>query len=138
MTFTINDENEITAFASQEEATAATTTPFDTFAGRKQLAELATAWPAERPVAIWNSFAGVAGFGADLKPVQKFTDRKTAIKRIWTAIQKLAEAQEMEERRGAIRDTEAKLKAAQQRNADAPTMPETSEAATETAGTKAS
>jgi Protein of unknown function (DUF3489) len=54
---------------------------------------LAAAWPAERLLAIWNSFAGVAGFGADLKPVEKFTDRKTAIKRIWTAIQKLAEAE---------------------------------------------
>jgi hypothetical protein len=40
-------------------------------------------------VAVWNSFAGVAGFGADLKPVKKFTDRKSAVARIFKAVQKL-------------------------------------------------
>jgi hypothetical protein len=82
-------------------------------------------------LAIWNSFAGVAGFGADLKPVQKFTDRKTAIKRIWTAIQKLAEAEATEEQRAA------KPKAAQ-RNQDAAAVPQTSAAAAETTAPKAS
>jgi hypothetical protein len=36
----------------------------------------------------WNSFAGVAPF-ATLKPVKRFTDRKTAVTRIWDAIQVL-------------------------------------------------
>ena len=58
-TFTINNENEIVAFATPEEAAAETTTPFDTFASQKELAELAAAWPAERLVAIWNSLPGV-------------------------------------------------------------------------------
>jgi len=40
---------------------------------------------------IWNGFAGVVPFD-DLKPVRKFTDRKTAIARIWRAIQRLAPA----------------------------------------------
>jgi hypothetical protein len=40
-------------------------------------------------VAVWNSFAGVAGFGADLKSVKKFTDRKSAVARIFKAVQKL-------------------------------------------------
>jgi hypothetical protein len=40
---------------------------------------------------IWNGFAGVVPFD-DLKPVRKFTDRKTAIARIWKAIQRLAPA----------------------------------------------
>jgi hypothetical protein len=40
-------------------------------------------------VEIWNSFAGVVPFD-DLKPVRKFTDRKTAVARIWRAIQRLA------------------------------------------------
>jgi len=88
-TFTIDSENNITAFGTPEEAAATTTTPFDTFASQKELAELAAAWPAERLLAIWNSFAGVAGFGADLKPVKKFTDRTVACKRIWNAVQKL-------------------------------------------------
>ncbi|MBM3748417.1 MAG: DUF3489 domain-containing protein [Acidobacteria bacterium] len=42
-------------------------------------------------VDIWNGFAGVVPFD-DLKPVRKFTDRKTAIARIWRAIQRLAPA----------------------------------------------
>jgi len=40
---------------------------------------------------IWNGFAGVVPFD-DLKPVRKFTDRKTAIARIWRAVQRLAPA----------------------------------------------
>ena len=40
---------------------------------------------------IWNGFAGVAPFD-DLKPVRKFTDRRTAVSRIWRAIQRLAPA----------------------------------------------
>jgi hypothetical protein len=57
--FTIDSDNNITAFGSAEEAAAATTTPFDTFASQKELAALAAAWPAERLVAIWNSLPGV-------------------------------------------------------------------------------
>ena len=40
-------------------------------------------------VEIWNGFAGVVPFD-DLKPVKKFTDRKTAVNRIWRALQRLA------------------------------------------------
>ena len=47
-TFTINETNEIVAFSNQDEAAAATTTPFDSFSSQKELAELAKAWPAER------------------------------------------------------------------------------------------
>jgi len=56
---------------------------------RKELARLATNWPTDRLVQIWNGFAGVAGFAGDLKPVKKFTDRKSAVARIWKAIQGL-------------------------------------------------
>ena len=45
-------------------------------------------------VEIWNGFAGVVPFD-DLKPVRKFTDRKTAVARIWRAIQRLAPAPTM-------------------------------------------
>src|SRR5690606_31110304 len=41
-----------------------------------------------RLVQVWNSFAGVAPFD-DLKPVKKFTDRKTAVARVWKAVQRL-------------------------------------------------
>jgi len=40
-------------------------------------------------VDIWNGFAGVVPFD-DLKPVRKFTDRKTAIARLWKEVQRLA------------------------------------------------
>ena len=46
-TFTIDSENNITAFGSAEEAAAATTTPFDSLASQKELAELAANWPTE-------------------------------------------------------------------------------------------
>jgi hypothetical protein len=84
MTFTIDAENNITAHGTPEEAAAATTTPFDSFASQKELAELAKAWPAERLVAIWNSLPGVT-------PVKKFKDHKTAISRVWKRIQGLGE-----------------------------------------------
>jgi hypothetical protein len=82
-TFTINDQNEIVAFATPEEAVAATATPFDTFASQKELSALATSWPKERPVAIWNSLAGVT-------PVKKFSNHQSAAARIWTRIQGLS------------------------------------------------
>jgi hypothetical protein len=43
----------------------------------------------DRFVTVWNSFAGVAGFGADLKPVKKFQNRNIAVGRIWKALQRL-------------------------------------------------
>jgi len=88
-TFTINAENTITAFPTPDQAESPVGAGDQPFNSEGQLGELAAAWPAGRLVQIWNSFAGVAGFGADLKPVKKFTDRHTAVKRIWNAIQKL-------------------------------------------------
>ena len=45
-------------------------------------AELAAQWGAARPVEVWNSIPGLAR-------VRKFTNRKTAIARIWKAAQSL-------------------------------------------------
>src|ERR1035441_8074860 len=84
-TFTINSDNNITAFGTQEEAAATTTTPFDSFASQKDLAELAAGWPAERLVAIWNSLPGV-------KPVKSFKNAKAGASRIWECIQGLGDA----------------------------------------------
>jgi hypothetical protein len=83
-TFTIDEQNNITAFGSAEEAAAATATPFDSFASQKDLAELVAAWPAERLVAIWNSLPGV-------EPVKGFKSPKAAANRIWERIQGLGE-----------------------------------------------
>jgi Protein of unknown function (DUF3489) len=81
--FTIQDEtNNITAHASTEEAAAMPdAVSFDSEAG---LATLAAEWPASRLVDVWNSLPGVT-------PVKKFTNRNTAIRRIWAAIQNLGE-----------------------------------------------
>jgi hypothetical protein len=83
-TFTIDEQNNITAFGSQEEAVATSATPFDSFANQKELAHLATVWSAERLVAIWNSLAGV-------KPVKSFKSAKAAAGKIWERIQGLGE-----------------------------------------------
>jgi hypothetical protein len=83
--FAIDNDNTITAFPAAEQIPEGQ----EHFAAEKELAKLAANWPADRLVQVWNSFAGVAGFGGDLNPVKKFTDRKSAVARIWKAIQKL-------------------------------------------------
>jgi hypothetical protein len=84
-TFTIDTDNNISAFATPDEAAAATATPFDTFASQKELLSLVGQWPAERLVAIWNSLPGV-------KPLKNFKTAKVATGRIWEQIQTLGDA----------------------------------------------
>jgi hypothetical protein len=83
-TFAIDTDNTITAYIAGESIPEGQVR----FASEKELTKLAASWPAERLVEIWNGFAGVPPFG-DLKPVKKFTDRKTAVARIWRAVQAL-------------------------------------------------
>ena len=83
-TFTIDEQNQIVAFATPEQAAGATATPFDTFASPEELAELATGWPAQRLLAIWNRLPGVS-------PVKKFKNREAVTGRIWERIQSWAE-----------------------------------------------
>jgi hypothetical protein len=83
-TFAIDHDNTITAYLAGE----AVPEGHARFSSEKELSKLATNWPAERLVEIWNGFAGVPPFG-DLKSVKKFTDRKTAVARIWKAVQAL-------------------------------------------------
>jgi hypothetical protein len=80
--FSIDRENNITAFAKRNDAEAATG---DTFRSETELSELTATWPASRLVEIWNSIPGFV-------PVKKFTNRKTAVLRIWKAIQSLGVA----------------------------------------------
>ena len=84
-TFTIDTDNNIAAHA---EAPAAADN-LQPFASEKELAKLAAEWPGTRLVEVWNSFSGVAPF-TELKPVKKFTDRKSAVARIWAAVQRLS------------------------------------------------
>ena len=83
-TFTIDTDNNITAFAAAEQIPEGQ----DRFISEKEFAKLSADWPITRFVEVWNAFAGAPPFG-ELKPVKKFTDRKTAVARIWKAIQAL-------------------------------------------------
>jgi hypothetical protein len=80
--FTIDIENNITVYASPK--TAPKTDGSEAFGSEKELTGLAANWPAARLVEIFNSLPGNA-------PVRKFTDRKTAVSRIWKALQSFAE-----------------------------------------------
>jgi Protein of unknown function (DUF3489) len=77
--FSIGRDNNITAFTNRKDAQSANG---DTFRTDTELRALAVAWPATRLVEIWNSIPGFV-------PVRKFTNRKTAVLRIWKAIQSL-------------------------------------------------
>ena len=82
--FAITTDNNITAFTAAEQVPEGQ----QRFATEKELAKVSAEWPINRFIDIWNGFAGVVPFDT-LKPVKKFTDRKTAVSRIWKAIQAL-------------------------------------------------
>lgn len=84
-TYTIDADNTIVAHASAP-ATANGTL---TFVSEKDLMVLSKDWPINRLAEVWNVFAGVTPFD-ELRPLKKFTNRKTAVARIWNAVQRLA------------------------------------------------
>ena len=86
-TFAITTDNNITAFTAAEQVPEGQ----QRFATEKELAKVSAEWPISRFAEVWNGFAGVVPFDS-LKPVKKFTDRKTAVSRIWKAIQALTPA----------------------------------------------
>ena len=96
-TLTIDSENNITAFASMQQAKTSDQTDAVIFTSQEELGKLAAQWPTHRLVDIWNSLPGFT-------PVKKFTDRKTAITRIWKAIQSLQPAPEDERKAAPSRD----------------------------------
>jgi hypothetical protein len=76
-TYTIDAENSITAFASKQEAGEG-----ESFGSQQELASLVATWPANRLVEVWNGIPGLAY-------VKKFKNQKSAVARIWKAIQSL-------------------------------------------------
>jgi hypothetical protein len=76
-TYTIDAENSITALGSQQADFEG-----EIFASQQELASLVANWPANRLIEVWNGIPG-------LTPVKKFTNRKSAVSRIWKAIQSL-------------------------------------------------
>ena len=73
--FSIDRDNRTAAVAGSKQTGNA-------FRSEAELHKLTAEWPVSRLVEIWNS---IPGFTA----VRKFTDRKTAVARIWKAIQNL-------------------------------------------------
>jgi hypothetical protein len=89
-TFTIDNENSISAYTSAEEANQGDTAGLVHFDSQAALAKVSADWPLSRFVEIWNGIPGQS-------PVKKFQDRKKAVARVWAAIQPLAgNAQPME------------------------------------------
>ena len=83
--FTIDSEDNIAVFTSAQEA-GEIKEGSERFCSQQELAGLAARWPAIRLVAVWNSLPGMA-------PLKRFTDRKTAVARIWKAIQGLGDGE---------------------------------------------
>jgi hypothetical protein len=76
-TYTIDTENSITAHATKQEAGEG-----ESFSTQQELASLVAEWPADRLIEVWNGIPGVT-------PVKKFPNQKSAVSRIWKAIQSL-------------------------------------------------
>lgn len=84
-TFTIDSDNNITALAGPSGGADQS----QSFSTAKELAKLTAEWPVSRLVDTWNSFAGVAPFD-EMERVKKFTSHKSAVARIWQAVQRLS------------------------------------------------
>jgi hypothetical protein len=76
-TYTIDTENSIKPHASKQEAGEG-----ESFSSQLELASLVAEWPTDRLIEVWNGIPGPT-------PVKKFTDQKSAVARIWKAIQSL-------------------------------------------------
>ena len=80
--FKIETNNKITAVAASQQISESGGGA-ETFRSAQELTTLAQKWPAARLIEIWNALPGV-------QPVQRFTSRQAATKRIWAAIQHIA------------------------------------------------
>jgi hypothetical protein len=74
--FCIDLTNDVSLVASKLPSRPASVT----FCSERELLVRAAHWPSSRLVQIWNRFPQVT-------PVKRFTDRRTAVRRIWRAIQ---------------------------------------------------
>ena len=84
-TFSIDTENRMSLLTA-EDTREPTPEGAERFQTERQLASLTASWPASRLIAIWNQLPGV-------QPVKRFTDRKTAIQRIWKVVQGMGPAE---------------------------------------------
>jgi hypothetical protein len=74
-TFAIDSDDRIAIAADDLQPEGA-----DHFSSLDELSQVAGQWPVSRLVRIWNRLPGVT-------PVKRFTDRKTALDRIWKTLE---------------------------------------------------
>jgi hypothetical protein len=90
--YTIDDQDIITLHSAAP-AGGAAGVRFET---AKELAKATAEWPVSRLAEVWNKLP-IEG----RKPIKKFMDRKTAVARIWAAIQNLTPVPEPVAREGS-------------------------------------
>jgi Protein of unknown function (DUF3489) len=76
-TFTIDDQNHIANHSAGSEPAQGLTH----FRSQQELEAVAAVWPTSKLVDVWNRIPGA-------QPVQKFTSRSTAIRRIWALLER--------------------------------------------------
>jgi Protein of unknown function (DUF3489) len=79
ITFTIDDHNRIETSVETAEPVCG----LPRFATHQELQTLAADWPSSRLLQVWNHIPGNT-------PVKKFTNRQTAIRRIWNCLESRA------------------------------------------------
>ena len=122
--FTIeNETNNITLHATIHDAEAVANS--ERFRNESGLNKLAAEWPSARLVEIWNSLPGVS-------PVKKFTDRQTAVTRIWKALQSLGQAAPAPDEQASVVEVAPTQEANETTEPAAPIPYETEAAATAT------
>jgi len=92
--FSIAADNKVAVFFSAQEVTPSS----ESFRSQEELATLAEHWPAARLVEVWNQLPGV-------KPTRRFTDRTTAVRRLWEAIRLLPAAGQLGPAAGSKRQS---------------------------------
>src|SRR6202158_4787917 len=103
MTFAIDVDNNITVLDSPQKSEERRKET-ETFSSSQELAALAGKWPGSRLVEIWNGLPGV-------EPVERFTSRQVATRRIWKAIQSLLPTAGAGRRQGASSKARVRNKA---------------------------
>ena len=94
-TYSIDGDHNLAVHPDKRAATTEAGPTGAAFETEADFSEAVAAWPASRLVDVWNGFAGAPPF-AELKEVKRFTDRKSAVARIWNAAQRLGETLEEE------------------------------------------
>jgi hypothetical protein len=84
--FTIDRASTIAVYAAVEDIPAGD--DVHAFTSEAELGKLLEFLSGTELAEVWNGFAGVPPFD-DLKSVRKFRDRRTAVARIWKAVQRL-------------------------------------------------